>query len=68
MSDLRAKLRASTLGKPAAPQRKVVTIEGINAPPGMAKRLFSFLSLGLLKDWKYLQFAVRAELRDVPGN
>ena len=47
---------------------RVVTIEGINAPPGMAKRLFSFLTLGLLKDWKYLQFAVRAELRDVPGS
>ena len=38
-------------------------IDGINASYGAKYSILNFLTLGHLKDWKYVQFAVRAQIR-----
>jgi 2-polyprenyl-3-methyl-5-hydroxy-6-metoxy-1,4-benzoquinol methylase len=40
----------------------VELIKGINAFAGKKYKLVNFLTMGRLKDWKYVQFAVRARL------
>ena len=42
---------------------EVLNIEGINAFAGRKYKFFNVLTLGHIRDWKYLQFAVQARVK-----
>jgi 2-polyprenyl-3-methyl-5-hydroxy-6-metoxy-1,4-benzoquinol methylase len=44
---------------------EILKIEGINAFAGRKFRFFNAVSLGHIKDWKYVQFAVQARVRKI---
>lgn len=41
---------------------EIVRIDGINASFGLKYKTLNFLTLGFLRDWKYVQFAVQARV------
>lgn len=44
---------------------EITKIEGINAAAGKKYKIINALLLNRLKDWKFMQFAIRAKLKPI---